>query len=182
MFDGRATIGQIVNRRRARGATLAVGLVLLALVTLLGLAGASSAHVERLLAQNEVFRENASAAASAGIELAMREISNSEPAAFPARLDGLVPGTTDRFEVSIRFAGYEPSLPQAPGAMLIGAHFDILSTGYSARHAVDRQRAAAMRVVHDVTAIALDCEPLIRRHCHVDGELEQLSWQRMPAE
>ncbi len=171
-----------MNRQASRGATLAVGLVLLALVTLLGLAGASGAHVERLLAQNEVFRENASTAASMGIEMAIREITNADPAAVPAHLEGLVPDTADRFEVSIRFAGYETSLPQAPGALLIGAHFDIRSTGYSARHAVDRQRAAVMRVVHDVTAVPVDCDPVARKHCHDKGELERLSWQRARAE
>ena len=59
------------RRAAARQRTLAVGLILLTLVTLLGLAGASSAHVERLLAQNETFRENAASAASAGIEMAI---------------------------------------------------------------------------------------------------------------
>jgi len=171
-----------VKRPGSRGATLAVGLVLLALVTLLGLAGASGAHVERLLAQNEVFRENASAAASAGIEMAILEISNSEPGAVPARLAGRLPRSGDRFEVSIRFAGSENSLPQAPGGQVAGAHFEILSTGHSARNAVDRQRAAVMRVVHDAAATPLDCAPLIPRRCHVAGELERLSWQRMPAE
>lgn len=171
-----------MNRQRSRGAALAVGLVLLALITLLGLAGAGSAHVERLLAQNEVFRENASAAAAAGIEMALREISNSEPAAVPAHLDGFVPGTRDRFDVSIRFAGYESSLPQAPGALLIGAHFDILSNGFSARHAVDRQRAGIMRVVRGVAATPRDCEPVAHSRCHVEGEIERLSWLRAPAE
>jgi len=171
-----------VKSFRDRGAALAVGLVLLALVTLLGLAGASTAHVERLLAQNELFRENASAAASAGMEVAMREIENSDPAAVPAHLEGLVPGTDNRFEVSIRIAGYETSLPQAPGERVIGAHFDVFSTGYSARRAVDRQRATVMRVMHDVTATPLDCEPVVARHCHADGETERLSWQRVPVE
>lgn len=165
-----------------KGATLAVGLVLLTLVTLLGLAGASAAHVERQLAQDETFRENAASAASAGIEMAIREISNSEPDAVPASLTGHMPGSGDRFEVSIRLAGTEASLPQAPGAHVAGAQFEVLSTGYSARNAVDRQRAAIMRVVHDAAATPLDCAPLVPRHCHVGGELERLSWQRMPAE
>ena len=170
------------NQSRTRGAALAVGLVLLTLVTLLGLAGASVAHVERVLAQNEVFRENAAAAASAGIEMAMREISSSDPAAVPARLEGLVPGTNNRFEVTLRLAGFETSLPQAPGARVTGAHFDVFSTGYGPRHAVDRQRASLMRVVHDVAATPLDCEPVVPGHCHADGEIELLSWQRVPAE
>lgn len=167
------------------GATLAVGLILLTLVSLLGLAGASAAHIERLLAQNESFRENAASAASAGIEMALREIVNSEPAAVPARLANRLPGSSDRFEVDIRFAGFETSLPQAPTRRVVGAHFELMSTGFAARDAVDRQRVGVMRVV-DAAAMpdagGADCEPLVPRHCHVPGELERLSWQRVPVE
>lgn len=164
---------------RQRGATLAVGLLLLTLVTLLGLAGAGAAHVERLLAQDEAFRENAASAASAGIEMAIREIESSGPLGAPTRLTGSLPGSA-HFEVSIRFAGYE-TLPQAPGAHLAGAHFDVVSTGHAQRRAVDRQRAAIMRVV-DFAGIGSDCEPLVPRHCHVRGELERLAWQRVPVD
>jgi len=84
-------------RARQRGATLAVGLILLALVTLLGLAGASAAHVERLLAQDQAFRENAANAASAGIEMAIRAIVNSsDPAAVATRLAARMPGSATR--------------------------------------------------------------------------------------
>ncbi len=168
-----------------RGAALAVGLILLTLVTLLGLAGASAAHVEWLLAHNETFRENAASAASAGIEMAILEIVNSEPAAVPARLADRVPGSSDRFEVSIRFAGFETSLPQVPGTRATGAHFEIVSTGFAARRAVDRQRVDLMRVVESAAApeaMGADCEPLVPRHCHVPGELERLSWQRVALE
>jgi Tfp pilus assembly protein PilX len=174
-----------VSGLHQRGATLAVGLMMLTLVTLLGLAGASAAHVERLLAQNEAFRENAASAASAGMEMAIRQIVSSEPAAVPARLADRVPGSSDRFVVSIRFAGLETSLPQAPGTRAAGAHFEIVSTGFAARRAVDRQRAGIMLVVASTAVPAAggtDCEPVVPRHCHVPGELERLSWQRVAVE
>src|SRR4029078_10242582 len=88
-----------------RGATLAVGLVLLTLVMLLGLAGASAAHVERVLAQDEAFRENAATAASAGIEMAIRTIVNSsDPAFVPTTLAGRVPGSADSDKLALRLA------------------------------------------------------------------------------
>ena len=59
-------------RHRQYGATLVVGLMLLALVTLLSLAAAGGAHIARLLAQNDSFRENAASASSAGVEMAIR--------------------------------------------------------------------------------------------------------------
>lgn len=170
-----------MTRRTSRGASLVVGLILLSLVTLLGLAGASTAHVEQQLAQNEQFRENAASAASAGIEIAIsRIVTTATPAAAPASIRDVVPGTTDRFETTTRFVGFELALPQVAGEPLAGAHFEIMSTGYSARRAVDRQRANVMLAVSSPDGVALPCEPEIPgRHCYEAGELARLSWQRV---
>ncbi|HYJ98897.1 MAG TPA: PilX N-terminal domain-containing pilus assembly protein, partial [Burkholderiaceae bacterium] len=96
---------------RQRGATLAVGLLLLTVVTLLGLAGAHGAHIERQLARNEQFRENAASAASAGIEFAISQMSASDT--LPHHHSALLPGTSDGFEYDVRLIGYELGLPQA---------------------------------------------------------------------
>jgi len=167
-----------------RGTTLVVGLVLLALVTLLGLAGAATAHIEAELAHNEQFRENAASAASAGIELAIsRIVTTPEPASFSTR--STFPGVAGRCEIQVRFMGYDSALPQEVGARLAGAHFEILSTGYSSRRAVDRQRAIVMRVVAatDVApASVAACEPAVAgSRCRHADEVERLSWQRLPA-
>ena len=171
--------------RAQRGTTLAVGIILLALVTLLGLAGASTAHVERPLAQNELFRENAASAASAGIEVAISAIVTSPtPDAASTTASGRMPDSPDRFETLTRFAGFELDVAAGPGAHLAArAHFEILSTGYATRHAIERQRAAVMLVVDAPAAIAApDCEPLTSAHCYQLRELERLSWQRVPVE
>jgi hypothetical protein len=169
---------------RERGAALAVGLMLLTVVTLLALAAAGGAHVEQVLAQNDGFRENAASAASAGIEMAIRAIvTSSEPAAVPAHLTGTLPGSSDRFDVSLQLAGFETALPQEPGDPLAGAIFDIRSSGTAARHAVDQQRAGVLWVVKAPGEItALDCQPLTPARCRRRGELERLSWQRVPGE
>jgi hypothetical protein len=171
---------------RQQGTTLVVGLVLLAIVTLLGLAGARSAHVERQLAQNDQFRENAATAASAGIEYAIRRIVTLSPVdtevavATSTASDDLA-DSADRFETATRFVGFDEALPQAPGARLAGAHFEITSSGFSGR-AVDRQRAAVMFVVAASGAeVATDCLPLINARCHAMGDLVRLSWQHLPA-
>jgi Tfp pilus assembly protein PilX len=173
-----------VSRRGTRGATLVVGLILLSLVTLLGLAGAGSAHVEQVLAQNEQFRENAASAASAGIEIAIsRIVTRTSTATVPDSFDAPMPGGGDRMEVRVRFAGLETTLPQAPGGDLVGAHFDIESTGRSSRRAVDRQRANVMLVIRSAAATPAPCEPEVPgRRCRVAGELVRLSWQRVPVE
>lgn len=173
---------------RQRGTTLVVGMMLLAVVTLLGLAGAGSAQVEQQLAKNDQFRENASSAASAGIEYAIRRIVTSpqvenEPETLSSTASASLPGTVDRFETVTRFVGYETSLPQSEGARLAGAHFEITSIGYSQRRAIDRQRAGIMLVVMAPDdAPGSDCAPAaVGVHCHTQGELVRLSWQRLPA-
>ena len=170
-----------MNARAQRGTTLVIGLILLSLVTLLGLAGAGTAHVEQLLAQNELFRENAASAASAGIEAAISHIVSTMPAtASPVTASGLMPGSTDRYETVTRFAGFELALPQSAGAHLAGAHFEIVSSGFGSRRAVDRQRADILLVMGAAgSAAALDCEPAVPAHCFQSGELVRLSWQRV---
>jgi Tfp pilus assembly protein PilX len=172
-----------MNPRRQRGTTLVVGLMLLAVVTLLGLAGATGARVELQLAHDEQFRENAATAASAGIEYAIRRIvstSSSEIAAAPSSMSAPLSGQ-DRFETITRFVGYETALPQEPGARLVGAHFEITSTGDSARNAIDRQRAGVMWVFAAETAAPTECAPAVEVRCHQPGELLRLSWQRLAA-
>jgi len=169
--------------RRQRGVTLVVGLMLLALVTLLALAAAGSAHVERQLAQNDSFRENAESAASAGIEMAIRAIeTSSSPATVPPIVNGRLPDAS-RYETTIVFLGFETSLPQEPAAHLAGAQFEILSTGKAARRTVDRQRARVMWVADaSAEAMTADCEPAAPRYCHHAGEIERFSWQRVTPE
>src|SRR5690349_10576461 len=78
--------------RQQRGTALVAGLLLLSVITLLGLAGATSAQVELRLARNEQFRENAVSAASAGIEIAISHVTASAPESVPARLFATLPG------------------------------------------------------------------------------------------
>jgi hypothetical protein len=167
-------------RASQAGSALVVGLLLLSLITLLGLAGAAAAQVELQLAHNEQFRENAASAASAGIEFALSHVISSTPESVPARLYSSLPGGDGRFEVSTRFLGFDTTLPQLPGANLAGAHFEIVSAGYAGRNARQRQRATVMRVV-EAAAAGTDCEPALPGvRCAVADEWVRLSWQRLP--
>jgi Tfp pilus assembly protein PilX len=172
-----------MSAHRSHGATLVVGLILLSLVTLLGLAGASTAHVEQQLAQNEQYRDAAAAAASAGIEIALARIAAMESPIAVTELRESMPEPRDRLELTLRFAGYETALPQEAGGDLVGAHFEILSTGYSARRAVDRQIADVMRVVHSADAEPQPCGPEAEgRRCYAGGDIARLSWRRVTVE
>jgi type II secretory pathway component PulK len=169
-------------KSRQHGTTLLVGLMLLMLVTLLGLAGAATAHIEAQLAHNEQFRENAASAASAGVEVAISRIVSAPEPMSSFSFSETLPGSAGRVDVQARFLGYDVALPQAAGANLGGAHFEILSTAHSSRRAVDRQRAIVMRVVAAPdAAMASECEPAVAGvHCHAQDELLRLSWQRLP--
>ena len=167
---------------RQAGGALVVGLVLLSVITLLGLAGATAARIEMQLAQDQRFRENAASAASAGIEIAISHMTGTDSDSDFTLISSL-PGreASARFEVRARFMGHEYGLPQAPGANLAGGHYEILSTGYSARNAVETQRAIVMRVVPAPTpAAGADCEPLSPARCLVSNEIVRLSWQKLP--
>lgn len=170
-----------MNPRAQRGATLVVGMILLALVTLLGLAGAGASHIERRVAQNERFRENADSAASAGIEFAIgRIVSTPDPVSLNVTFDGALPLSPVRYSVALRFAGLERAVPQEAGSRLAGAHFEIVSTGRAAR-SIDRQRATVMFLIDSPDAIPLPCVAA-RTRCPRAGDLLRTSWQRIPVE
>jgi hypothetical protein len=162
------------------GGALVMGLMLLSLITLLGLAGASAARVELQLAHNEQFRENAASAASAGIEMAIRHVTVSAPESVPARLYATLPDGVSHCEMQIRLLGHESGLPQLPGASIAAAHYEILSTGHAPRGAVDRQRARVSRTVELSGVAGADCEPVAPGvPCSSAGSLRRLSWQRL---
>jgi hypothetical protein len=135
-------------RARSRGAALVMSLLLLALLTMFALAAASSARIERALASNELFRENAANAARAGIELAMLELlSTASPDLAPSLQRRVTLGEGAGFEVRARFAGYETNLPQESAVLLVGAHFEITSSGRSGRGAFEALSSGLMIVV-----------------------------------
>lgn len=169
-------------RQAQSGTALVVGLLLLSLMTLLGLAAAATAQLELQLARNAQFRENAASAASAGIEIAIRHVIASAPESIASSLRGSL-SETSGYSAQLRFLGHEPGLPQLPGANLAGAHFEILSTGRAARGARDRQRAVVMRVIELAGSPGADCEPLVPGvRCAQAGKLRRLAWQRLPAD
>jgi Tfp pilus assembly protein PilX len=169
-------------KHHARGTALIVGLILLSLVTVLSLASASTARIEARLAQNGRFRENAISAASGGLELAIHRLANTaDPTVVPPTLNASLPQSADRFEALTRFVGFELSLPQDAAARVVGAHFEIVSTGYSARRSVDRQRASVMLVVESPNATPLPCDPP-RIRCFRAGDLVRTGWQRTPVD
>lgn len=126
-----------------RGAALVIGLVLLLILTLLAITGMNTATTELVMAGNEQFRRAAVMAASAGIEEAIADVGvvPTAPGAAPTQVQDVPFGVagTDRFSTATRYVGEETGLPQSSVDRFIGLHFEIDSTGASARNARDRQ-------------------------------------------
>ncbi len=177
---------------RARGAALVMSLLLLALLSMFALSAANSARIERALASNEHFRENAVNAARSGIELAtLQLLSMPNPDLAPALHRRVTLGGAET-EVRARFAGYEAHLPQESAVLLVGAHFEITSTGRSGRGALDIQAGGLMIVVAAPATVAeaLSSTPgggadscgvfANGRRCFRAGDSLTTFWHRLP--
>lgn len=126
-----------------RGAALVIGLVLLLVLTLLAITGMNTATTELVMAGNEQYRRAASMAATAGIEEAIADLGTvpAVPGAAPTLVADVPVGSagTDSFSTSTRYVGEETGLPQSSVDRFVGLHYEIDSTGVSARNARDRQ-------------------------------------------
>ena len=63
---------------RQRGAALVVGMIMLAILTLLAITAMNTSSTELVMAGNEQFRERAFQMAEAGIEQAVRKLASGE--------------------------------------------------------------------------------------------------------
>jgi type IV pilus assembly protein PilX len=146
---------QLPQRHRQAGAALVIGLILLLILTILAVAGMSTAATELFMAGNEQSRKSASQAAAAGIEEAIAGIGM-----VPTTLGGNpvvqgpvpVPGTdpaaafANQFQTSTWYVGTEQGLPQSSTNRFVGLHYVIRSTGTSSRNATDQQTQGVLVV------------------------------------
>jgi len=138
---------QCVGRRRQQGAALVIGLILLLILTLLAVTGMNTATTELVMAGNEQYRNNASHAASTGIEEAIPGIAavptvEAAPvtvAPTPVPGSDPAPAVADTYSTSTQYVGEETGLPQSSANKFVGLHYVITSTGRSARSAKDVQ-------------------------------------------
>jgi type II secretory pathway component PulK len=133
-----------------RGVALVVALFLLVILTVLATTGMKVSIAELVMAGNEQFRQKASAAASAGVEVTIWRILSgaSGRSAGTERIGPIETGEPriDTYTVSLRYTGREAPLPGASAEKFAGNHFEIESTGESARNARDVQVQGLMLV------------------------------------
>lgn len=131
----------IFIRSRQRGAALVVGLLLLLVLTLLAISGMNTASLELVMAGNTQYQQNAFQAAETGIERSL-VVANLNPVMTPWTLEENIAGsTTDEFSAvtSAQLGGAaQPAMWGSTWDSFSTYHFEIVSTGGSARNAVAR--------------------------------------------
>jgi hypothetical protein len=124
--------------RKNRGTVLVIALVLLLIITLLATTGMAMSTAEFVMAGNEQFHRKAIDAASAGVETVIARLPSESPEqrAFIEAVGSTAAGD---YLADVRFVGEEASLSGFSADKFVGLHFDIDSTGGSARNATDAQ-------------------------------------------
>jgi type IV pilus assembly protein PilX len=122
---------------RQRGAALVVGLLLLVVLTLLAVSGMNTASTELVMAGNEQYRQSAFHAAETGIEQALSVLATVPQTGTAVVVDPTdVPGSAHaEYSTSSRYVGDDLNVPGFSAGKFVGLHYEIASTGMSARNA-----------------------------------------------
>ncbi len=128
---------QLANRER--GSALIIGLVLLAVITLLAVAGMNASTMDLKVASNVQSSQQAFQAAERAISVAMETgLSDTRNVAY-ATPETLIPGTSDRYQITVRFNSQNGVTEVPSGGFSLGEgvgfkayHFDVTAAGASA--------------------------------------------------
>ncbi len=132
------TTNHPLRRARSQGAALPIALILLAILTMLAVAGMRSAGMGFIMAGNEQYRERAFVASEVGIEQGMA-FGTFNPSTPTVTVAGAVPNApTDNYTANLL-----RQLNGVPQGALWGSswnsfstfHFQLASTGTSVRNA-----------------------------------------------
>lgn len=132
--------------KKQRGAALIIGLILLAIITLLAVVGMNISNSELASATSEQLRMRAFQAAESGVESGLIEVFNvgtavgAEKKVGPTAVPGSAKNTAsgaavDTAETVSAYRG-ESQLVDGYGNNFISFHYDVDSIGRSARNAV----------------------------------------------
>lgn len=131
--------------RREQGVALVIAMVLLLIVTVLAISGMSTASAELIMAGNEQFHRRAIDAASAGVEAGIARVA----AAAGGRGEPFTDAGNTRageYTVTSRYAGEEAGLAGFSADKFSALHYELESTGTSARNTRDRQLQGVMLI------------------------------------
>jgi len=149
-------------RKRQRGAALIIGLILLAIITLLAVVGMNISNTELASATSEQIRLRAFQASEAGIEYALVEMGDiptdgadhvTDPMAVegsPKDVDG---NAIDTYTTTTTYRGWSPA-PQFSEKDFVAVHYSLVSEGKSSRNAIARHETGAYKVQSNGGGIA----------------------------
>ncbi len=125
---------------RQRGAALVVGMIMLAILTLLAITAMNTSSTELVMAGNEQFRERAFQVAEVGVEQAMRDINLGLGGTDPSKplkktKVASVALTDDSYTTKSTYKGEDDDIPGFSAGKFVGLHYRIESTGASVRNA-----------------------------------------------
>jgi type IV pilus assembly protein PilX len=129
---------------RQRGAALAIGLILLLVLTILAVSGMNTASMELVMAGNEQFRQRAFHASTTGIELALADLASvpQTGTAVPVPRT-LTAETTDSVETASQYMGDDLNVSGFSAGKFVGINYQITSTGRSSRNSRSEQTQGA---------------------------------------
>lgn len=132
--------GSKAGRRRERGSALIIGLVLLAVITLLAVAGMNASTMDLQVASNVQSSQNSFQASERALSVAMNTTMSDTTQVAVVVADTPVPGTDDRYRYTVRFNNQNGVTPVPSGGFSLGEgvgfkayHFDVTATGTSSR-------------------------------------------------
>lgn len=136
-------------KHKQRGAALVVGMIMLAILTLLAITAMNTSSTELVMAGNEQFRERAFQMSEAGIEQAVRELSTvGQKVGKPVTKENIkstLNPDTDQYTISSEFIGEDGDIPGFSAGKFIGLHYRVTSTGVSVRNARAVQEVGAFQ-------------------------------------
>jgi type IV pilus assembly protein PilX len=125
---------------RQRGAALAVGLILLLVLTVLAVSGMNTASMELVMAGNEQYRQRAFHASETGIELALADLPSVPQTGAVMSVDRALTGDTESDVVTAsQYMGDDLNLTGFSAGKFVGLHYQISSVGTSARNSQSQQ-------------------------------------------
>lgn len=133
----RTTNSNVKMHGRQRGAALVVGMIMLAILTLLAITAMNTSSTELVMAGNEQFRERAFQMAEAGIERAVRDLSKvkQDGVAIDSVVTKSKSQPDDSFRTTSKYTGEDDDIPGFSAGKFVGLHYRIDSTGSSVRNA-----------------------------------------------
>ncbi len=124
-------------RTRQRGSALIIGLVLLAVITLLAVAGMNASTMDLQVASNVQSSQQAFQASERALSIAMNTLMPDTTTALVVP-DTPVPGTSDSYRFTVQFNPQNGVTPASEGfsyGSFNDFHFDVTATGTSTRDA-----------------------------------------------